>query len=211
MTSAAEKLDAMSDGDAVAALMRCCGSTRWARAMAARRPFDSDAALYTAADELWADATRDDVLEAFTHHPRIGASLDALREKFAATATWSAGEQASVTAAPDWDRPPALVRVQPALAGSIEALFHELDVPDFVLSLRGSPAADALRGVRLERAIGVVYRPQTERVSHYFDARVADQFDAVIHFDGTRAVEPLDSVREWSEVAAEPETYPTGF
>jgi erythromycin esterase-like protein len=117
----------------------------------------------------------------------------------------------SVTAAPDWDRPPALVRVQPALAGSIEALFHELDVPDFVLPLRGSPAADGLRGARLERAIGVVYRPQTERVSHYFDARVADQFDAVIHFDGTRAVEPLDSVREWSEVAAEPETYPTGF
>lgn len=117
----------------------------------------------------------------------------------------------TVTAAPDWDHAPALVRVRPALAGSVEALFHELRVPDFLLPLHGSPAAETLAGERLERAIGVVYRPQTERVSHYFEARVADQFDAVIHFDLTRGVEPLDSVREWSEVAAEPETYPTGF
>ena len=62
---------------------------------------------------------------------------------------------------------------------------------------------------RLERAIGVVYRPETERVSHYFQARMADQFDAVIHIDETHAVEPLETTSEW-ERGELPETYPHG-
>jgi erythromycin esterase len=68
-------------------------------------------------------------------------------------------------------------------------------------------AAEALRMPRLERAIGVIYRPETERQSHYFRARVADQFDAVIHIDQTRAVEPLERTARWEE-GEPPETYP---
>ena len=62
---------------------------------------------------------------------------------------------------------------------------------------------------RLERAIGVIYRPETERVSHYFMAQLADQFDAVLHFDETRAVEPLPNAEE-EQTSEVPETYPTG-
>lgn len=69
--------------------------------------------------------------------------------------------------------------------------------------------AEALREPRLERAIGVVYRPQTERVSHYVFARLSEQFDAVLHFDDTRAVEPLERTVEWDRGEA-PETFPFG-
>jgi erythromycin esterase-like protein len=67
--------------------------------------------------------------------------------------------------------------------------------------------AQALRQVRLERAIGVIYRPDTERQSHYFQARLSDQFDAVLHFDETRAVEPVEYTSQW-EAGELPETYP---
>jgi erythromycin esterase-like protein len=66
-----------------------------------------------------------------------------------------------------------------------------------------------LRGRRLERAIGVIYRPETERVSHYFHARLAEQFDAVIHIDETHALEPLERTSEW-EAGEVPDTYPWG-
>jgi erythromycin esterase-like protein len=98
--------------------------------------------------------------------------------------------------------------VRPALAGSYEDLFHATELPAFLLTLRG---ADWLSGVlnqqRLERAIGVIYLPESERVSHYFQARLADQFDAVIHLDQTRAVEPLERTAQW-EKGELPETYP---
>lgn len=68
-------------------------------------------------------------------------------------------------------------------------------------------APEGLEGSRLERAIGVIYRPETERVSHYFQARLADQFDAVVHIDETRAVEPLELTSEW-EAGELTETYP---
>jgi erythromycin esterase-like protein len=66
-----------------------------------------------------------------------------------------------------------------------------------------------LRDPALERAIGVIYRPETERASHYFYARLADQFDAALHFDETRAVEPLERTAEW-EAGEVPETFPFG-
>src|SRR3989440_931829 len=76
----------------------------------------------------------------------------------------------TVTAASDWDKPSERKRVRPALAGSYEALLHEVGVPKFLLALRdGGEAASVLRGPLLERAIGVIYLPQTERQSHYFD------------------------------------------
>ena len=117
----------------------------------------------------------------------------------------------TVTAASNWDEPPERKRVRPALAGSYEALFHETTLPRFLLNLRADKegVSDALREPRLQRAIGVIYRPETERQSHYFHARLADQFDVVLHFDETRAVEPLERSAGW-ETGEAPETFPSG-
>jgi erythromycin esterase-like protein len=98
----------------------------------------------------------------------------------------------TVAAADDWDQPPQIKSVQPALPDSYESVLHDTGLARFMI-LFPSPA-EGLRTPRLERAIGVVYRPQTERISHYFYARLPDQFDAVIHFDVTTAVEPLTPV-----------------
>lgn len=97
--SAAARLDGARDDEALAMLTRCCGASRWARAMSERRPFGSDDALFRAADEVWATMSREDVLEALTHHPRIGANLDELRKKYGSTADWAAGEQSGAAAA----------------------------------------------------------------------------------------------------------------
>jgi len=114
----------------------------------------------------------------------------------------------TVTAASDWDAVAERKQVRPALAGSYEALFHDTGISRFLLTVRdGGEATESLRGPRLERAIGVIYRPDTERASHYFWARLADQFDAVLHFDETRAVEPLERSAEW-EAGEVPETFP---
>jgi erythromycin esterase-like protein len=114
----------------------------------------------------------------------------------------------TVTAADDWGAPALRKRVRPALADSVEELFHEVGEKEFFLSFSAGPdAVEPLRRARLERAIGVIYRPQTERQSHYFLARVADQFDAVIHLDETRALEPLERTARWEEGEV-PETYP---
>jgi erythromycin esterase-like protein len=116
----------------------------------------------------------------------------------------------TVTAASDWDLPAERKRVRPALPGSYEALFHAARLGESLLLLRDNgAAAEALRAPRLERAIGVVYRPESERASHYFRARLPDQFDAVIHWDQTSAVEPLERTACW-EKGEPPETYPTG-
>ena len=117
----------------------------------------------------------------------------------------------TVTAASNWDSPAERKRVRPALAGSVEAAFHESDLERFFLTMEsGSSARSALRQPMLERAIGVIYRPETERQSHYFQAAVSDQFDAVIHFDETRAVEPLERTARW-EAGETAETFPSGF
>jgi erythromycin esterase-like protein len=116
--------------------------------------------------------------------------------------------EGTVTAADDWGGEAKRKWVRPALSGSIEELFHEAGLEEFMLSFPAAPqAAERLRTARLERAIGVIYRPETERQSHYFRARIADQFDAVIHVDDTRAVEPLERTPGW-ETGEVPETYP---
>ncbi len=119
----------------------------------------------------------------------------------------------TVTAASDWGHPAERKTVRPALAGSVEALFHGTGVGNFYLDLQpGSVAARALRHPHLERAIGVIYRPETERLSHYFHARLPEQFDAVLHYDHTRAVEPLERTPAWERGEAElPETFPTAL
>jgi erythromycin esterase-like protein len=135
------------------------------------------------------------------------------REKFGAQAvlvgfTTYAG---TVTAATEWDGPAHRRHVRPALPGSYEKLFHEVGIPRFLLPLRTDPAlASTLAAPRLERAIGVIYVPQTERRSHYFHACLPEQFDYVLHVDQTRAVEPLDRTALWDlgEIA---ETFPSGL
>ncbi|HWF18009.1 MAG TPA: erythromycin esterase family protein [Verrucomicrobiae bacterium] len=117
----------------------------------------------------------------------------------------------TVTAASDWDGPAERKHVRPALSESYEALFHEVGYPAFWLEFEKYPqTAMDLRGARLERAIGVIYRPETERISHYFMAQLPDQFDAVLHFDETRAVEPLERTAEWEAGHVE-ETFPSGL
>jgi erythromycin esterase-like protein len=97
----------------------------------------------------------------------------------------------TVYAAREWGGAGQVRAVTPSLAGSHGAVFHASGVPRFVLPLRGAPAADALARPRLQRAIGVIYRPESERASHYFMARLGRQFDVVAFFDTTRAVTPL--------------------
>jgi len=117
----------------------------------------------------------------------------------------------TVTAASDWDGPAERKNVRPAHPESYEALFHDVDVPNFFLNLREDvDLAAPLRSERLERAIGVIYRPETELLSHYFHARLPDQFDAILHYDHTRAVEPLERSAEWQAGEVE-ETFPSGL
>jgi erythromycin esterase-like protein len=113
-----------------------------------------------------------------------------------------------VTAAHEWDEPAALRTVRPSLPGSYERLFHDTGLGAFMLPLSRSELARALAGPRLERAIGVLYRPETERTSHYFSARLPEQFDVLVHVDRTKALEPLE---RWGRHEVDlPETYPTG-
>lgn len=117
----------------------------------------------------------------------------------------------TVTAASAWDAEPERKRVRPAIKGSYEELFHAVGQPRFFLDLRRSwEAVRVLRDPLLERAIGVLYLPETERASHYFGASLSMQFDAIIHIDRTRAVEPLEHTATWKGGTEPPETYPTG-
>ena len=129
-----------------------------------------------------------------------------------------------VMAASDWDSPAQRQRVRPALSNSYEALFHRVaqQIGDFGLDLRQDDAREALAQPRLQRAIGVVYRPETERLSHYFQAHLPQQFDAILHYDQTSALEPLEPSEVWRRgedsesqahalVGEAPETYPLGL
>ncbi|MGB3229654.1 MAG: erythromycin esterase family protein [Mycobacterium sp.] len=119
--------------------------------------------------------------------------------------------QGTVTAASEWGGIAERKFVRPALNGSVEELFHETGRPEFLVSAAISHAvSEPLDGVRLGRAIGVIYLPATERQSHYYHVRPGEQFDAIIHIDRTRALEPLEVTSTWSK-GETPETYPTGL
>lgn len=92
-------LNAMSDAAASEALARCCGASRWTASMLASRPFASRTQLLGEGEKQWWRLTDTDWIEAFSHHPRIGANMQLLREKFAATSSWSSSEQSGVSAA----------------------------------------------------------------------------------------------------------------
>lgn len=117
----------------------------------------------------------------------------------------------TVTAASGWGGVTERKAVRPGMEGSVERTFHEASMGDFVLRFDAYPdLVNAFSRDMLERAIGVIYLPQTERYSHYFFANLPRQFDAVIHFDETHALEPLDRTSEW-DAGELPETYPSGF
>ncbi|HSN34620.1 MAG TPA: erythromycin esterase family protein [Ideonella sp.] len=115
----------------------------------------------------------------------------------------------AVAAASDWDEPVERKAVLRSREDSVEQLLHGSGLGNFFLPLEGE-AARALDRPRLERAIGVIYRPDSERLSHYFRAALADQFDGVIHVDETHAVTPLDPSNLWQD-RSEPELAPTGM
>jgi protein-L-isoaspartate(D-aspartate) O-methyltransferase len=117
-------------------------------------------------------------------------------------------DHGTVAAATDWDGDMEVKRVQPSLHNSYERLCHAAGVPRFLLPLRDreKPHVRGLMRPRLERAIGVIYRPESERASHYFEAVLPRQFDEYVWFDETNAVTPLGA----EHVAGLPETYPFG-
>jgi erythromycin esterase-like protein len=116
----------------------------------------------------------------------------------------------TVTAASNWHGDAERKIVRPPLPGSWEALFHAIGIPNFYLDLkRAALQSEILHARLLERAIGVIYKPETEFYSHYFEARIAEQFDAIFHYDRTRAVEPLERSTAW-EAGEVPETFPSG-
>jgi erythromycin esterase-like protein len=118
----------------------------------------------------------------------------------------------TVTCASDWDGPPQRKVVREGLPGSWEDVLHRLGEPRLLLPLKQDAALRALadEGELLQRAIGVIYRPETERQSHYFETQLARQFDALIHIDETHALEPLDPGAVWPGGEA-PETYPSSL
>jgi erythromycin esterase-like protein len=110
----------------------------------------------------------------------------------------------TVTASSDWGGAAERKRVRRALPGSWEELLHETGLKSFLVDTSELP------GRMLERAIGVIYRPETERMSHYFEARPSAQFDTLIHLDVTRAVEPLEPGGMWHAARDLAETFPFG-
>jgi protein-L-isoaspartate(D-aspartate) O-methyltransferase len=125
--------------------------------------------------------------------------------------TYSIGfgtDNGTVAAASDWDGPMEVKELRPAMDRSFEKLFHETTLPGFTMGLRDG--ADALRNglsaPRLQRAVGVIYRPENELASHYFEAVLSRQFDEYVWIDTTRAVTPIVA----AELEGMPDTYPFG-
>jgi erythromycin esterase-like protein len=118
-----------------------------------------------------------------------------------------------VTAADEWDLPCKYKKVNDGMSGSIEEVFHKVSENimnvGFMIIFRSktsenylaekSVIEDLSKRAYLERAKSVIYRPNTERRSHYFDCKIAKQFDIVIHIDNTNALQPLDIPQEWSQ------------
>ncbi len=116
-------------------------------------------------------------------------------------------DHGTVAAASNWDEPMQIMQVQPAHPQSYERLFHQTEQPGLILPLKANPNLEVIAELarpRLERAIGVIYRPETEVASHYFEAELPRQFDEYIWIDRTTAVTPLTT----EELRGVPDTYP---
>ena len=118
----------------------------------------------------------------------------------------------TVTAASSWGSTEERKRVRPGLPHSLEELFHCVSASAFLLCLEAGDleSVPALSEPRLQRAIGVIYKPESERQSHYFHVRLREQFDAMIHIDRSHALEPLEPGAGWLGGEA-PETFPSGL
>jgi erythromycin esterase-like protein len=117
----------------------------------------------------------------------------------------------TVRAASDWDGPAERKTVRPSHPDSYERLFHLTGLGNFFLPIRNHrELSESLGQRRLERAIGVLYLPGSERLSHYFHADLAQQFDAIMHFDHTHALQPLDKSPHGQHEEV-PDTYPSGM
>uniref|UniRef100_A0AC35FM85 Erythromycin esterase n=1 Tax=Panagrolaimus sp. PS1159 TaxID=55785 RepID=A0AC35FM85_9BILA len=115
----------------------------------------------------------------------------------------------TVTAADQWDSPAKTMKIRPSSDGSFEQIFHETKKSKFLLDLKKEKnVRQALMEPKLERFIGVIYRPNTERWSHYSECKLSEQFDAFVWFDETSAVTPI---RPEHIKKGEPETYPFGL
>jgi len=113
----------------------------------------------------------------------------------------------TVAAASDWDGEMEIKKVKPSRGDSIERLCHDSEMPRFLLDFARDPRlAERLAEPRLERFIGVIYRPETELQSHYADSSLSRQFDAYLWFDETRAVEEIGAQKHLGV----PDTYPFG-
>jgi erythromycin esterase-like protein len=138
-----------------------------------------------------------------------------VRERFGMHDTFLLGfttHEGTVTAASDWDGATERKDIRPSMPGSIERLLHEVGLESFLIRFRDRPALrDMLHAHEwLERAIGVIYLPESERASHYFQARPARQFDAILHIDRTEALRPLDKSSHWKDEEV-PDTFPSGM
>lgn len=116
----------------------------------------------------------------------------------------------TVTAASNWDGPSERKNVRPPLAGSYEDLLQRVQLPAYYLNLRTpGPVRELLTPPRLQRAIGVIYKPKSERWSHYFESSLSHQYDGVVFFRETSALVPLEATSRWK--GGEEEAYPTGL
>ena len=138
MTGGLERLNALEPGEAKEALLRCCGSKRWAEAMATRRPFSDSAALHRAAEEVGDALAREGWLEAFAAHPRIG-DLSRLRERFGGSGEWSRREQAGIASASE--------ETLEAIAQA-NRLYEERFGHIFLVCATGKSAAEILSNLR---------------------------------------------------------------
>ncbi|WP_327117310.1 erythromycin esterase family protein [Nocardia sp. NBC_01730] len=233
--SAAEHID-VRDGEAHFDALRNAWTVRDAEAYY-RAMFGDRVSSWNLRDEHMADTL--DALAAHLEHPRAPARIvvwahnshigDARATEMAADGQLSLGQlvrerhekacrtigfttsHGTVTAASRWDGPAEHKPVRMSLPSSAEELLHDTGIPSFMIrtDLPGE-AVDILHSPRLERAIGVIYQPSTERHSHYFHTRLADRYDAIIHIDNTTALQPLAPGTHW-KTDATPETYPTGL
>ena len=115
----------------------------------------------------------------------------------------------TVTATSNWNETAQTKNVRPRLKDSYESLFHQTEISNFFLDLQNEETQNSLPNSSLERAVGVIYRPETERLSHYFHRNLSKQSDGVIYFDKTNAVKPLDKIPAKTHEDA-PETFPEG-
>jgi erythromycin esterase-like protein len=130
--------------------------------------------------------------------------------RLASNAVGISAHRGWVTAASDWDEAAQHKRVRAGWPGSWEDLFHQTGTKEFLLPQRNNAALKVMVApARLQRAIGVIYRPDTERQNHYFHTHLNQQFDALVHIDETTALEPLDVGQAWINREA-PQTYPSG-